>query len=257
MNKLPILLSVPHGGTKKPSELDGHLCITDKDLFDDSDPFVIEIYNLEYRVERVIKTDIARAFVDLNRSMQDLPPQNPDGLIKSMTCYEKPIYIKGKEPDAELQNLLIDKYYKPYHRQIQKATHELDLQVCLDCHSMASIPPNIAPDASQKERPLFCLSNQNGQTSSQGLMDFLAECIVESFSISKDDVFFNEPFKGGYITKTYGFNPLPWIQIEMNRSMYLSEDWFDNDTLKIDRTRLADLNKMFENALNMFGRNWY
>ena len=65
MSNLPILLSIPHGGTQKPPELDGHLCITDKDLFDDSDPFVIEIYDLEEKVERVIKTNIARAFVDL------------------------------------------------------------------------------------------------------------------------------------------------------------------------------------------------
>ena len=103
MTKLPVLLSIPHGGTQRPPELDSHLSITDKDLFDDSDPFVIEIYDLGTKVERVIKTNIARAFVDLNRSLQDLPPQNPDGLIKSSTCYEKPIYktiIKITKPPS-------------------------------------------------------------------------------------------------------------------------------------------------------------
>jgi formiminoglutamase len=95
LSKLPVLLSIPHGGTRKPEELEGHLSITNKDLFDDSDPFVTELYDLGDKVKRVIKTDIARAFVDLNRSLQDMPPQNPDGLIKSKTCYEKPIYIKG------------------------------------------------------------------------------------------------------------------------------------------------------------------
>ncbi len=116
MNKLPVLLSIPHGGLRKPKELDGHLSITNKDLFDDSDPFVIELYDLDDKVQRVIKTNIARAFVDLNRSLQDMPPENPDGLIKSMTCYEKSIYIKGKEPDESLRNMLIEFYYNPYHR---------------------------------------------------------------------------------------------------------------------------------------------
>ena len=46
MNTLPILLSIPHGGTQTPLELVGHLSITDRDLFDDSDPFVMELYDL-------------------------------------------------------------------------------------------------------------------------------------------------------------------------------------------------------------------
>ena len=121
MNKLPILLSIPHGGTRKPSELEGHLSITDKDLFDDSDPFVVELYDLGNKVQRVIKTDIARAFVDLNRSLQDMPPDNPDGLIKSKTCYDKPIYTNGTEPSDSLKTMLIELYYRPYHQAIQKA----------------------------------------------------------------------------------------------------------------------------------------
>ena len=38
-----------------------------------------------------------------------------------------------------LRKELIDLYYYPYHRKIQKSIRELDLQLCLDCHSMASI----------------------------------------------------------------------------------------------------------------------
>ncbi len=246
------MLSIPHGGTQKPSELDGHLCIADRDMFDDSDPFVIEIYDLGEKVQQVIKTDIARAFVDLNRSLQDLPPKNPDGLIKSTTCYQKPIYIKGKEPDEVLTNTLIEMYYKPYHKKIQKSIHELDLQLCLDCHSMASIAPNISPDGNSKKRPMFCLSNQDGKTSSNEMINILAECISESFSVSRNEIALNDPFHGGYITKTYGNNPIPWIQIEMNRDLYLSKEWFDYETLSVDNKRLTALNLMFKDTLGKF-----
>ena len=252
MNKLPVLLSIPHGGTKRPPELDGHLCITERDKFDDSDPFVVEIYDLEDKVQRVIKTGIARAFVDLNRSLQDLPPKNPDGLIKSSTCHEKPIYIKGREPDDPLTKMLIETYYKPYHRQIQKAISELDLQLCIDCHSMAEFAPSISPDKNMTARPLFCISNQDGKTSSLEMIELLAECICKSFSIDEKDVKLNEPFKGGHITRTYGNNPIPWIQVEMNRNQYLSEPWFDDKTMTMDQSRLEDLSKMFEGALNLF-----
>ena len=252
MSKLPVLLSIPHGGTRKPEELEGHLSITNKDLFDDSDPFVTELYDLGDKVKRVIKTDIARAFVDLNRSLQDMPPQNPDGLIKSKTCYEKPIYIKGREPDDSLRNMLIEMYYKPYHETIQKSISELDLQLCLDCHSMADIAPSISPDRNQMKRPKFCLSNNDGQASSDEMMELLASCLSESFGIERKDISLNEPFHGGHITKMYGNNPIPWIQIEMNRDLYLSGEWFDDKTLNIDKGRLSELNEMFEDALVKF-----
>jgi len=252
LNKLPVLLSIPHGGTKKPPELDGHLCITQHDQFDDSDPFVVELYDLGDKVQRVIKTDIARTFVDLNRSLLDLPPQNPDGLIKSSTCYEKPIYIKGREPDDSLTNMLIELYYKPYHRAIQKSISELDLQLCLDCHSMAAIAPGISPDGNKTNRPKFCLSNNDGKTCSEEMLDLLASSLSESFGIERKDISLNDPFHGGHITKTYGNNPIPWIQVEMNRDLYLSKEWFDHETLVIDKKRLQQLNQMFENTLVSF-----
>jgi len=252
LTKFPVLLSIPHGGTQKPRELDGHLSITDKDLFDDSDPFVIEIYDLGAKVEKVIKTNIARAFVDLNRSLQDLPPQNPDGLIKSATCYGKPIYRQGGEPDDTLRRLLIEKYYMPYHKSIQQSIRELNLQLCLDCHSMASIAPKVSPDGNKSKRPMFCISNQDGKTSTSKMIELLSMCISESFEINRKEISLNDPFHGGYITKTYGNNPIPWIQVEMNRDLYLAKSWFDEETLSFDSSRLRDLNKQFENCINTF-----
>jgi len=252
LKKLPFLLSIPHGGTKKPPELEGRLSITDKDLFDDSDPFVIEIYDLGDKVTGVIKADIARAFVDLNRSPEDLPPQNTDGLIKSSTCYNKPIYKKGQEPDETLVNMLLQMYYTPYHKKIQSSIDELKPFLCLDCHSMASVAPEISPDGNKKKRPLFCLSNQDGKTSSNEIIESLADSISDSFRINRNEISLNDPFHGGYITKTYGNNPIPWIQIEMNRDLYLAEPWFNFETLEIEEDHLKNLNQMFEKSLYSF-----
>lgn len=252
MKKLPFLVSIPHGGTKRPKELEGHLTITDRDLFDDSDPFVMEIYGLDGKVIELITTEIARAFVDLNRSIEDLPPKNPDGLIKSSTCYKKPIYIRGKEPDENLINQLIQRYYNPYHHKIQSCIDKLNFSLGLDCHSMATFAPEISPDGNQKERPLFCLSNQDGRTSHNKIIENLADSISESFMIDRRDISLNDPFHGGYITKTYGNNPIPWIQIEMNRSFYLKEPWFDFDSLQMDAHHLKKLNRQFEESLNSF-----
>ncbi len=251
MTKLPILLSIPHGGTRKPVELEGHLSITNKDLFDDSDPFVIELYDLGEKVQRVIKTDIARAFVDLNRSIDDMPPNNPDGLIKSKTCYDKPIYTNGKEPGDSLKTILIEMYYNPYHQAIQKSIDELDLQLCLDCHSMASTAPYFSPDKTQSKRPLFCISNNDGHASSQEMMELLADSISTAYSIDREEISLNDPFHGGHITRTYGNKPIPWIQVEMNRDLYLKSPWFDQDALSVNTVHLQKLNKQFEDSLNL------
>lgn len=250
MSEFPVLLSIPHGGRKIPHELENHLCINQKDLFDDSDPFVIEIYDVGNKAKSVIKADIARAFVDLNRAPNDLPPNNPDGVIKSTTCYQKQIY--SKQPDGELRKSLIKSYYEPYHKEITELIRKNDFKICLDCHSMAAIAPSISPDRNNKKRPLFCLSNQNGKTSTTQMIDCLAECISEAFSISTEQISKNDPFYGGYITKTYGNKPFPWIQIEMNRDLYLNKPWFDESTLEIDPSRLAKLNKCFERTLEIF-----
>ncbi|UCH95710.1 MAG: N-formylglutamate amidohydrolase, partial [Candidatus Aminicenantes bacterium] len=145
MNQFPVLISIPHGGTGTPEELINRICIRSKDIFDDMDPFTREIYDLEPGVIEVLTTDIARAFVDLNRAVDDLPPKNPDGIIKSMTCYKKPIYIKGKEPDEPLRQILVERYYHPYHRKLREITSQnKEVKLALDCHSMAAEPPPLA-----------------------------------------------------------------------------------------------------------------
>jgi N-formylglutamate deformylase len=288
MEQIPVLISIPHGGTHTPPELIDRTCILPKDIFDDMDPFTREIYDLGSLVLEVIHTDIARAFVDLNRAADDLPPKNPDGIIKSMTCYKKPIYIKGKEPDESLRRTLIERYYLPYHRKIQEITSQnKELKIALDCHSMAAEPPPIAPDRTNKKflqggareaqsagraaknifdakrkspcamrlppgRPLICLGNAHGKACDQVIVKKLAKCFCQAFQLEEKDITINQPFAGGYTTRTYGNNPLPWVQVEMNRSLYLAAPWFDPITLQVDNHRLMELNDRFKKTLELY-----
>ena len=70
--------------------------------------------------------------------------------------------------------------------------------------------------------------------------------------MEKDDVTINDPFAGGYITRTYGNNPVPWVQVEMNRSLYLSSPWFDPVALTVASHRLTKLNNKFKMALELY-----
>ena len=253
MKSLPILLSIPHGGSEIPQELKGLICLNSNDLFDDSDAYTREIYNLETSVTEVISTNIARAFVDLNRAPDNLPPRNPDGVIKSHTCYGKVIYPIGAGPDKALTKKLLNNYYYPYHQQIQAVLNDKSkpVELALDCHSMASVAPAISPDKG-KTRPVICLGNAHGKSCPQEITEKLAACFRRTFSLNTDEVTINRPFSGGYITRKYGRHPIPWIQVEMNRALYLEAPFFNRSTLSVQMIRILELQKQFEEALQMF-----
>lgn len=250
MEKLPFLITVPHGGTLIPDEVKTAACITAKDLFDDSDSFTNIIYEASNHIEAEITFDIARAFIDVSRAEGALPPEWTDGVIKNATCYMRPIYKAGHEPDANLVERLLEKYYRPFHTSIKKALADTKIKIALDCHSMAAIAPAIAPDTGK--RPLFNLGDLNGSACDPRVTELLKECFIEAFELEEWDVAINQPFKGGYIARTYGNKPKPWIQIEMNRSLYLSKQWFNSDTLDVETKRLQELNRCFLNVLNGF-----
>jgi len=42
----------------------------------------------------------------------------------------------------------------------------------------------------------------------------------------------------------------------MNRDLYLADSWFDKETLSVDPAHLKELNKQFENTLNLFFENF-
>jgi formiminoglutamase len=245
---LPVLLSIPHGGTQVPEEVRDRVCITPRDLFDDSDACTADIYDLGSEVRCVVKSDIARAFVDLNRAPDDRPPENADGVVKTATCFKRPIYLADREVDTALTERLLTRYHMTYHDRLHAAAADPGIALALDCHSMLAAAPPISSNPGQP-RPLFCLSNRDGATAPNDLLLQLAEAIGRAFDISAARIGLNDPFKGGYITQRHGCGRLPWIQVEMNRALYLAGAWFDADRLRVDPGRLAELREQFRAAL--------
>ena len=200
-----------------------------------------------------MKASIARAFVDPSRHVNDLPPDNPDGVIKSHTCFGKVIYKPGRQPTESEISSLLEKYYYPFHNQIQAIVHAggNDVKICLDCHSMAEIGPAIAPDTGKK-RPAICLGNRFGEASPDEIIQKLRSCLMMAFELNETEVAINKPFAGGFITRNYGNNPLPWVQVEMNRKLYLKEPHFNFETLEISSAKTENLNRRFYLALKSY-----
>ena len=162
-----------------------------------------------------------------------------------------PDLVPGGTPlDDELAETLISSYWRPYHDALARDGADDGLVAALDCHSMAETPPVVAPDA--EPRPLFCLSNGNGETCSEDVLAALRTSIAEAYDLPLADVALNKPFRGGFITRAHGQGALAWIQIEMNRSLYLAPPWFDESALTVTPERLTELHDRLLVALGSF-----
>ena len=249
---LPVLLSIPHGGDRVPPEATRHTVLDEASLFSDGDACTRAIYDLGDAVAAVQQADIARAFVDLNRPSDDRPPANPDGVVKSLTADGIPVWRGAGPPPDDLAATLIDRYWRPYHARLAELARRPGIRVAFDCHSMAEVAPAIAPRPGER-RPLFCLSNGSGTTAPQSLLEELAAALAGAFGCARREIRLNDPFRGGHITRWHGrrfaAGGTPWVQIEMNRSWYLAEPWYDPATRRVEEARLSELRGRFHGAL--------
>lgn len=206
MDKLPLLVSVPHAGLTIPPEVFHLNRLSLVEIAEDGDQGAWEIYGpLQNRVAQFVTTDIARAFVDMNRAADDI---RKDGVVKTHTCWDIPIYSEPLTPS--LTEKLLERYHRPYHLRLSQLAEE-GLLLALDCHTMAANGPPVGPDPG-KLRPQVCIGDGNGACP-RGWAESLVDCFRGRFP---GEVTLNRPFSGGYITRHHG-EEMPWMQIELSR----------------------------------------
>lgn len=220
---LPIAISIPHAGLRVPEEAVPYCQLTQEQILKDGDEGAIEIYDLRDEVAEYLVADVARAIVDLNRTVDD---RRRDGVVKTHTIWNEPIY-RQPLPEAVVDQLL-ERYYQPYHARLSDMSRH-GLRFAVDCHTMASKAPPIQEDAGTK-RPEICLGNVHGQSFPDSWTTILQRCLQETFSGFTVTV--NDPFAGGHITKTHG-SEMPWIQIEVSRSEFLPKSEIRTRILRV------------------------
>ena len=184
-----------------------------------------------------LKAGAPRAFVDLNRSADELDPALIEGLRKSghnprvaaglgviprVVANGRAIY-SGKLSQTEA-NRRIDQYWTPYHQMLQKlldTTHQRHGQsVLIDCHSM----PHEAMDGVARagmRRPDVVLGDRFGAAAAAEVVDRLeAAFAAAGFVVTR-----NVPFAGAYTTQAYGrpSRSQHAVQVEIDRSVYMNE----------------------------------
>ncbi len=255
--KLPLLISIPHGGTLVPSEIVHSAALSRRDILLDGDAETGKIFNFRGRAADIIEMPYARAIIDVNRPPFDLPPLNEDGAVKTVRVNGQAVYIGGKYPDTAVIKKLIKKYHFNFHRKISRRLSSSVHKAAFDCHSMLPSDPKTG-----KARPLICISN-NGNSRGFSTHSRAATCparwmkeLRSLFSLifsGEGEISINNPFYGGYITRHHcASRGVPWIQIEINRSLYLNTPYFDPQTLKISESRLTELRERIYWVLEKF-----
>ena len=210
---LPLVVSVPHAGLRIPPEVEPLCALTTPEVAADGDGGAAEIYAIDAEVAAFVTTDVARAVVDMNRARDD---RRPDGVVKTHTCWNIAVWHRPLSPE-EVHGLL-DAYHAPYHQRLTELGLSGEWMLGVDCHTMAAAGPPVGPDPGI-ERPWVCLSNGDG-TCPQEWIDTLRECLQEQL---EGPVRINDPFGGGYITRSHAAE-MPWIQIELSRAPFMSNE---------------------------------
>jgi len=221
----PMLLSMPHVGTDIPDDVASRLAPCAQARAD-TDWHLAKLYDFaEDMGISTLSARWSRYLIDVNRPPEDTnlyPGQDTTGLCPIDTFDRERLYQSGMEPDANEVQERLERYWRPYHRQLRA---ELDRLLALhgrvvlwDAHSIASRVPRFF----EGRLPDLNFGTADGKSCSlqlQGAVMQVAQA-QERFSFV-----FNGRFKGGHITRLYGRpqDGVHAIQLEKCQCLYMDE----------------------------------
>ena len=227
-SKVPIIISVPHAGTRFPKEIKSHFKKRMRRYVDDTDWFVHKLYAFAPSLGiTLVKANLSRWVIDLNRNPDSAPLYNDGRLITSNTpttdFFGNKIYkSKKKEPDVKEISRRQKKYYWPYYSYLsdllEERKKEFGKVLLWDAHSIRHRVSTIQ----EAPFPDMILGNNDEKTAAPKII----ETALESLRASDYQVNHNSPFKGGHITRYFGDpdNQIHTLQLEMNKILYMDDN---------------------------------
>ena len=248
--RVPLLLSVPHCGTRFPDEIKGQYVPDLIGAPDDTDWFVNQLYDFAPSLGiTMISSVYSRWVIDLNRDPEDKPLYT-DGRIITGLCpvtnfLGDPIYIDRRDhvESTEIKRRL-DQYYRPYHDKLKQLLDDIKSEfgkvLLWDCHSIRQYVETIYKD----KLPDLILGDSEGNAASP---DTIA-LTFNSLKNSRYSVEHNFPFKGGFITRHFG-KPLEnqqALQLEMSKINYM-----DDTETRYDEVRADEMRELLRKTLKL------
>ena len=232
-----IVFATPHSGRNYPQDFVDRIILDAHAIRASEDAFVDQLFlPVTALGAPLLAALVPRAFVDLNRSCEELDPALIEdmrstgssarvtsglGVVPRVVAAGRPIYhgkISMKEAQARLQDV-----WHPYHQRLQALLDVTRTKfghvVLIDCHSMPHEAAN--PGLRSKTSPEIVVGDRFGAAADLKVTD----CVQAAFTDAGFRVSRNMPFAGAYISQHYGKPKRGQhvIQIEIDRSLYLDE----------------------------------
>ncbi|MRU15145.1 N-formylglutamate amidohydrolase [Roseovarius sp. A21] len=233
-----VVFASPHSGRDYAWSFLRKTALDQHQVRSSEDAFVDQLFEAAPRLGApLLKAGAPRAYVDLNRSADELDPaliegvgklrHNPRvasglGVIPRVVANGRAIY-RGKLPRAEAERR-IETYWRPYHEalagQLDQAHLMFGQSILVDCHSM----PHEAMESVVRmgaKRPEVVLGDRFGASAS----DEVVSRIEAAFQAAGLTVVRNTPFAGAFIAQHYGrpSRNRHAVQIEIDRALYMNE----------------------------------
>lgn len=253
--KVPLILSLPHRGTEFPEDISDQFVPHLKEKLDDTDWFLEKLYDFAPALGiTTIYAKYSRWVIDLNREPGNTPLYD-DGRIITALCpttdfFGKELYLEKEfEPDDDEIERRLENYFRPYHLKIDEIISSLLAEfgkvIFWDGHSIRR-----KVDTIRKEPfPDVILGNNNGKTADAEIIDNA----LESLKKSGWQINHNDPFKGGFLTRSKG-NPaknVHALQLEMSKDLYMDETELIYDDKKAANVKSL-LKSTLENLITLF-----
>jgi N-formylglutamate amidohydrolase len=232
------IFAVPHSGRAYPPQLMRETALSMAALRSSEDAFVDDLVADAPRCGApLLVAQYPRAWVDLNRSADELDPAliegvargglNPRiasglGVIPRVVSGGRSIY-RGKIARTEAETRL-NLVWRPYHAclagLVARQLATFGEAIVIDCHSM----PHEATESfahRRGARPDVVLGDRFGASATAEIVSRI-ETILEGAGLR---VSRNSPFAGAYVTQHYGRPSVGQhvVQIELDRALYMDE----------------------------------
>ncbi|WP_337048806.1 N-formylglutamate deformylase [Serratia fonticola] len=243
--QLPLLISIPHAGTRLTPAVEKGLTDEARPL-QDTDWHIPRLYDFARAMRAsILVGNYSRLVIDLNRPADDKPLYTTatTGLFPDVLFDGRPSFLPDAAPSDEERAGYLQNIWQPYHQQLQnelarlKARHGYAL--LFDAHSIASVIPRLFDG----KLPDLNLGTNGGESCPASLSDRLVTCCQQQQQFSH---VLNGRFKGGYITRAYG-QPQEnqhAVQLELAQVNYMSEQTFE-----FDAARAAPLQRLLQQMI--------
>jgi N-formylglutamate amidohydrolase len=231
----PVILSVPHAGRIYPEAFAQLARVPAERLRALEDRYADRLIGKAVRhgIPAIVQ-NVARAWIDLNRSEREFDPALIAGVLPVQPLGSAKVrgglgviprriasagdIWRGALSAAHFEDRL-NRYHRPYHaalaEMIDAAVARFGVAILIDIHSM----PALSGSCDAAAPPRIVVGDLFGRSAANRF----AEAAVESLARSGEGVALNTPYAGGHILDRHGRpeRGVHALQIEFDRTLYL------------------------------------